>query len=526
MINPFGLLDWIVVGGYFSVIALVGLALSRRQSLDARDYFLAGGSISPWLAAISVLATTQSAATFLGGPDYGYRGDFTYLGATLGALLAAFVVARVLMPRFYGQGVTTVYELLGRRFGPGAMRAAGGMFVIGRILAGGARLYLAAIAVSMIIFNDVSATGILTAAAALILASFLFTFHGGLRSIVWIDLIQFLTYAAAALAILVFLITRIHAPLPALLNALRAAPGGFDKLRLFDLSFATSRPFTLPAVLTGVTLLYIGNFGLDQDTTQRLLACKDARTGSRGLYWSVWVTVPVVAVFIAIGSLLYVLYNRPDLVGGSPALSATRSFKGADITIFMHFILTQTPPGLRGLATVGVLATAVGTTMSALNAMSSVLIQDFYRPWRAGRGAPSEAHYVMAGRMGMAVTGLATLGMAVLSFYWQHYTNAPLLDFVLSVMNFAYAGLLGVYFVAVFTSRGSALSVCAALAAGFAVILLLQPYVADRVGLPVAFRRLAFPWQLCLGTTISFLVCLTGRSGTRSSAIDPSFPGV
>jgi Na+/proline symporter len=275
-----------------------------------------------------------------------------------------------------------------------------------------------------------------------------------------------------------------------------------------------------------VTLLYIGNFGLDQDTTQRLLACKDARSGSRGLYLSVWATLPVVAIFIAIGSLLYVLYNRPDLTGAPHALAATRSFKGADITIFMHFILTQTPPGLRGLATVGVLATAVGTTMSALNAMSSVLVEDFYRPWRASRAVASEAHYVMAGRIGMAATGLATLAMAVLSFYWQHYTNAPLLDFVLSVMNFAYAGLLGVYFVAVFTSRGSTFSVIAALVAGFVVILLLQPYIAATIGLPNPFRQLAFSWQLCLGTAVSFLVCLLGRSRARSSAAALSFPGV
>ena len=306
----------------------------------------------------------------------------------------------------------------------------------------------------------------------------------------------------------------------------RSCAIGGDKLKLFDLSLATNRPFTLPAVLTGVILLYIGNFGLDQDTTQRLLACKDARAGSRGLYLSVWVTLPVVGIFIAIGSLLYVFYDRPDLVGTSPVLAAKPAFKGADVTVFMRFILTEAPPGLRGLATIGVLATAVGTTMSALNAMSSVVVQDFYRPWRAKRGASSEAHYVMAGRIGMAATGLATLAMAVLSFYWQHYTNAPLLDFVLSVMNFAYAGLLGVYFVAVFTTRGSALSVCAALAAGFVVILLLQPYVADRIGLPTTLRRLAFPWQLCLGTAVSFLVCLTGRSGPQSLAKTAPFSGV
>jgi len=178
------------------------------------------------------------------------------------------------------------------------------------------------------------------------------------------------------------------------------------------------------------------------------------------------------------------------------------------------------------LATAGVLATAVGTTMSALNAMSSVLVQDFYRPWRA-RGVPApESHYVFAGRIGMAVTGLATLGMAILSFYWQLYTNAPLLEFVLSVMNFAYAGLLGVYFTAVFTRRGSAASVMAALGVGFLVILLLQPYVADRLGLPDTLRRLAFPWQLCLGAGASFLTCVLGRSKVREQVNPPHFQGV
>src|SRR5579862_1282177 len=108
MNGTFALLDWYVVAGYFAAIALVGILASRRVSGDARDYFLAGGRVPAWLAAVSVLATTQSAATFLGGPDYGYRGDFTYLSVSLGALLAAFIVARLLMPRFYTGGVSTV----------------------------------------------------------------------------------------------------------------------------------------------------------------------------------------------------------------------------------------------------------------------------------------------------------------------------------------------------------------------------------------------------------------------------------
>jgi solute:Na+ symporter, SSS family len=512
MNGTFAPLDWCVVAGYFAAIALVGFFTSRRVSGDARDYFLASGRVPAWLAAISVLATTQSAATFLGGPDYGYRGDFTYLSVGLGALLAAFIVARLLMPRFYGEGVSTVYELLGRRYGSGAMQAAGLMFVVGRVLAGGARLYLAAVAVSMIVFNGVSGPGVLSAAAILILASFVFTFHGGLRSIVWVDLLQFAIYAISAFALLMVLYSKIPGPFSAALHGLAATPDGHNKLRMIDWSLALDRPFTLPAVLLGGTLLYIGNYGLDQDTTQRLLACKDSGAGSRGLYMSALASIPVMAVFIAIGSLLYVVYQRPDMMGGTAFAGPARQGGGLDVTIFMHFILTQAPPGLRGLATTGVLATAIGTTMSALNAMSSVLVQNFYRPWKSRSTVVAESHYVLAGRVGMGLTGLATLGVAVLSFYWQRYTNAPLIEFVLSVMTFAYAGLLGVYFTALFTQRGSGPSVIAALLVGFAVILLLQPYVADHLELPIILRRLAFPWQLCLGTFASFLTCLIGRS--------------
>ena len=173
----------------------------------------------------------------------------------------------------------------------------------------------------------------------------------------------------------------------------------------------------------------------------------------------------------------------------------------------MHYILTQLPGGLRGLVTIGICAAAVATTNSALNAMSSVLVQDFYRPWRERRGTVAESHFVSAGRAGMGVIGLAMLAMAVASYYWQRHSDMGLLEFALQVMVFTYAGLLGVYFTALFTTRGTTNSVVAALLIGFAVIVLLQPAIARVLGLPGALTGLAFPFQLCIGTFIAFLVC-------------------
>jgi Na+/proline symporter len=271
------------------------------------------------------------------------------------------------------------------------------------------------------------------------------------------------------------------------------------------------------AIVLGLSLLYIANAGMDQDTTQRLLACKDAKTGARSLYLSVFATLPVVGMFIVIGLLLYVFYDRPDLMGGATA-AAGNQFGGEKISIFMHYILTQLPGGLRGLVTVGICAAAVATTNSALNAMSSVLVQDFYRPWREKRGTPPEHHFVSAGRVGMGVIGFAMFVMAVVSFYWQRYTDMGLLEFALQVMVFTYAGLLGVYFTALFTGRGTTGSVIAALLVGFVTILLLQPSIAHAIGLPAALSSLSFPFQLCIGTVIAFAICAAPAGSGKTMA--------
>ena len=519
MTSSFGTLDWLVVAGYFGVMIAGGIAFTPRHTGTAKDYFLANGQIPAWLAAISVLSATLSAATFLGGPDYGYRGDYTYLSTNIGGLLAALFVAKVLIPRYYEMGVTTVYELLDVRFGKPAMRAAGGMFLIGRVLAGGTRVYLGAIAISMIMFGNIDAYGVVVASVALIVVSFGFTFVGGLKSIIWNDLIQFIIYVGAAIAILIFLWMLIPSSGSEILRGLAATPEGTNKLRLLDFSLGVAQPFSMLAILTGGFLLSVANFGLDQDTTQRLLACKDARAGAKSLIMSVLITIPIIWVFISIGQLLYVFYDRPDLMQQSAAVQAASSFQGQKISIFMHFILTQIPPGLRGIATVGIVAAAVATTNSAMNAMSSVLIEDFYRPWVSRRETKNDAHFVLAGRVGMAAMGAAMLVMSIISFYWQRYANVPILEFVLAIMTFAYAGLLGVYFTAIFTRRGSNMSVILALCTGFVTILLLQKYSIDFLDLPVGLKALAFPWQLCIGTLVAFLTCV---AAPRERNTDPS----
>lgn len=496
--------DWAVLGGYVLLLGLAGW-LTTRRGMDSEDYFLAGHHAPTWLVAISVLSTVQSAATFLGVPDNSYRGNYTYLGGVLSALLAAWIAGNVLIPRSYALKVTTVYELLESRFDATARRAAGIMYLLGRILASGARLYLAAIAVSMILFLDASAWHITIAAFALLVFGLVFTFMGGLNSIIWSDLVQVVLYVGAALLAALFLWHSIPMSLPQAWEALVHAPGGVDKLALIDWTPSLSAPFGMFALMTGVMLLNLASSGLDQDITQRLLACEDAAKGRHALYVSVAVSLPVILLFLAIGSLLYLHY---DLGSG-----AAGTFHGEKVTVFMRYILTELPPGLRGLVTVGVIAAAA--INSGLISMANVLVNDLYRPFAGNR---SEGHFVRAGRVASVALGLALFGMAILSYYWQHYADSALLDFVLGVMAFAYSGLLGVYGVALFTRRGNSVSVIAAFAAGFLTVLLFQPYVVDSLGLPARLKDVAFPWHLTIGTLVAALACALGNPRPECAA--------
>lgn len=520
MTDGFALFDWVIVGGYLVLLFVMGWIFSTVKLENSRDYFLGGNNMPYWLVAISVLATTQSAATFLGGPDQGFRGDYTYLSTNIGTIIAALFVARVLIPKFYAQKATTVYEILSIRYNDNTMRAAGGMYLIGRLFASGSRLYLAAIAVAMILFSNINADSIIAAAFIMIVLGFLVTFLGGIRSVVWSDLIQFVIYCFSAGAVLYFLWDQIPASAGDIFTGLKNAPGGQNKLQFFNLDFDFSDPFSMISILTGLTLLSIGSFGLDQDITQRVLTCKNEKEGSRALILSVIVAVPVVWLFVSIGQLLHIFYERPELMGNGLA-ATNQEFNGERITIFMYYILNELPAGMKGLVTVGVIAAAVSTINSGLNSMSSVIVQDFYRPWRERRKPAPEKHFILAGRVSMGIVGIALFLMSVLCFYWQKYTDMPLLEFALSVMVFAYSGLLGVYFTVIFTKRGSPNSVMMALAVGFLITLVQQSYIVDILGLPESWKELAFSWQLCIGTIGAFLVCVSAK-GTDLNFQEPA----
>jgi solute:Na+ symporter, SSS family len=472
-----------------------------------------------WAVAVSIVATSLSAATFIGAPELSYSGDLTYLATNIGMIIAAIVIAFLFIPRFYETQSASIYEFLERRMGVGARRAASLAFLIGRVLASGARVFAAAIPLSMVIFGidaGLEPQSLILSIAALSTVAVLYTLWGGISSVIWSDVLQYVILVGAAITAIVLISRSIHAPWSEVFDTLRntSAPDGSEhasKLTLFDWSMDFKHPFAIPACLIGYTLLGIGSYGTDQDLAQRMLTCKDSKAGARSVIMGILLGVPTVLVFLVVGLMLWIAYQHPQLTDQP----LTRSSDTGGLRVFLEYILTQIPPGIRGLMMAGLFAAGLSSMNSAINAMGAAFISDLYRPLNPEK---SEQHYVKLGRVSVVVAGIVLGIFACVCIYWIDANGYTLIDFALSVMGFAYAGLVGVFLTAALSKRGSNGSAIAALLIGFLWMLGSQPFILalvtdlDSESIIADYGSIHHTWKLTLGVLISSAVCLLGKT--------------
>jgi SSS family transporter len=533
--TSFGLADWIVLALYLALLVGTGVWFSRREQKTTSEYFLAGRRMPMWAVAVSIIATSLSAATFVGAPEQSYTGDLTYLSTNIGGLIAVVIVAYFFIPAFYRNNCTTVYELLERRFGTGSKHATSAAFMIGRLFASGARIYIGAIPLSMIIFGaDVEKSGnyelcMILSIAALTVVGTVYALFGGISGVIWTDVIQTVVLVVAVIAAIVVLWMKIGHPLDESLTALQHPPawsGGMSKLRIIRVGLSPGEPnfgfnpaaqFTLLTAVFGFALLNIAAYGTDHDMVQRMLTCRNAIQGGRSVLLSIAIGIPLVFAFLVVGLLLYLFYREPTIWPSSSApidvINERLNRLPDSKHVFVGFIINEMPAGLRALMLAGLFAAGVGSLTSAINAMAATVIKDFYTRLAPNRG---ERHYLAASKLAVLGWGIALAVFAVGCLYWQKTSpQTTLIGLALGVMTFAYAGLLAVFLTALFTKRGNTTSVIAALLTGFVVIALLQdwawPHWTKYLSADLASIKLAFPWHMTIGTTIAFGVCCLGH---------------
>src|SRR5438132_7899155 len=211
------IIDCLVLFLYFFIIIAIGLRMGRKED-NLHDFALGGRRIPWWAVLASIVAAETSAATFFGVPGEGFAlRKYTYLQLAFGTILARILVSYIFIKPYYDYKVYSIYEYLTARFGVPTKNAASAVFMITRLLASGARLYVAAIALALA-YEMITGTRpnqthtlwiYLVATIAIVILTAIYTTFGGIKAVIWTDLIQasiMIGSALIALALLYFAI--------------------------------------------------------------------------------------------------------------------------------------------------------------------------------------------------------------------------------------------------------------------------------------------------------------------------------
>jgi len=460
-------LDVAVIAAYCAAVIVFGLVLSGRQR-DASDYFLGHRGLPWWAIMLSIVATETSALTVISIPGIAARGDLTFLQLAFGYLAGRIGVAALLLPGYFEGTQDTAYQRLERRFGPGARRAASGVFLLTRALADCVRIFATAIPVAIITHWSLPA-GIL----AIGLVTVIYTWVGGLRAVVWVDVIQLGVYLVGGVATLV------------VATQLAGGPGAFarawDAGKLVTLDFTPSFKvlYTFWGGVLGGALLAGASHGTDHLIVQRLLAARGLKDAQRALIGSGAFIIAQFALFLLVGTSLW-------LAGADQG--------GRSDAIYPSFVITRLPAGLAGLVVAGILAAAMSSHASAVNSLASASTYDFYAPL-ARRQEPT--HLLWVGRW-LTLLWTAVLVAGAMAFRNQ---NTPVVQLALSVASITYGALLGTYLLGGWWSRARQRDVVVAIIAS---VLAMTPVV---LGVPWrVLPGLAWPWYVPLGTAVTVAV--------------------
>jgi SSS family transporter len=488
MTATFTSLDWAILLAYLAGTTWLGVHLGRGQK-DSKDYFVAGGTIPWWAVCFSIVATETSALTFISIPGLSYLGNVGFLQVTVGYLLGRIVVAYTLLPRYMDGELVTAYALLERRFGVATRRFASVTFMFTRAFGDSVRVFATAIPIALILGPIVPAAW-LTPISILALggATVLYTYHGGMRAVVWTDVIQTIVYLGGAVGAVVLLGNGIDGGW----SAVWAQAGAAGKLAWFNASLTLRQPHTVFAGLLGGGFLAMASHGADQLIVQRLLASSSLPDARKALIGSGIFVIAQFALFLTIGLGLWVFY------GGT-------SFPAPD-KIFPTYIVQEMPAGLTGVVIAAILAAAMSTISGSINSLAAATTHDLWVPLR-GAGTSPDALLRVSKRFTLVWAALL-IGGALL----YRAEGTPVVVIALSVASFTYGGLLGGFFLALGWPRAIQRDAILGMAVGIGAMSLIVfagriiSAVPALTGVLTPFVGIAWPWFVLIGTTITLVV--------------------
>lgn len=466
-----------VIVAYLAVIAFLGLRLSGRQR-SAADYFTGERSLPWWAVMASIVATETSTLTVISVPGVAYSTSFSYVELAVGYLVGRILVSFVLLPLYFRGGFVSAYQYLGERFGRHVQAIASVTFLVTRLLAEGVRLFAGAIPIKLLLDEFGLSVNYFVIVLAITAVTVAYTYVGGIKAVVWTDLVQMGLYLAGAVVCIVVLLNQVGAA-----GLAAAWDGGKFQVFDFDAPILTS-PYAFVTAIVGGALLTMGSHGSDQLIAQRVLSCRSLSDGRKAMIGSAIAVGVQFALFSLVGALLW-------------AASGGASLQRIGLTsdqVFPDFILNGLPMGLAGLLVAGILAATMGSLSSALNSLSTSTVADLLQAW-AGR-TPGPETMLKIARWATGGWALVMVGFASLFTT----TKNPVVELGLSIASYTYGALLGAFLLGLLIPRAD--QVAAAIA--FVATLLGTGWAA--LGIDIGGKSLAFPWFVPLGVLITLVV--------------------
>ena len=383
----------------------------------------------------SIVATETSVLTFVSVPGLAYRGDWFFLQLAMGYILGRVLVSIFLLPQYFKGNITSIYEILGSRFGKPVQKTASGIFLITRLFADGVRFLATAVVVQVVtgwpIWMAVLIIGVVT---------MVYTLSGGIRTVLWVDSFQFVLYLAGGAIVIFFILNSVEfSGWEPLLEA--------GKTRIFR--FTTDNMFKdawfFGSAFLGGILLSFASHGADYMMVQRVLTCGNLSSARKAMIGSGFFVFLQFAVFLMAGSLIWIYTGGVEMT------------KDRELSTF---IVKHLPVGVRGILLAGVLSAAMSTLSSSINSLASSTIHDWMQK-------------NISLKRSMTVSGVWAILLILLALFFDE-GNTAVVVLGLKIASFTYGGLLSLFILSLSKKEFSIPVIIIGLLSSLATVFFLQ----------------------------------------------------
>lgn len=440
--------SWIVlliIAFYFCAIFLVSWITTRKQQKDDKRTFFVGDRKSPWyVVAIAMIGTSISGVTYVSVPGMVASSQFSYIQMVFGFVAGYFAVAYILLPLYYRLNLCSIYGYLEQRYGLCSYRTGSAFFLISKFLGCAVRMYLTSVVLQLVLFEGL---GIPYAGsvALIMLIVWLYTFKGGVKTLVWTDLLQTTCLILAMIFFIYFVCKTLNLDFSGLYTTI--ADSEMSRTWFFD--EANDKRFFWKQFLAGM-FTTIAMTGLDQDMMQKNLSCKSLKEAQKNMVSYGFGFLPVNLIFLSLGILLYKYATELGIFNGT----SLKSLEGKPLVAdeLFPYLATGTNPltneaflplAVSILFVLGLIAAAFSSAGSAVTALTTSFTVDILRADK--KDAES------LGKTRFFVHLANNILMGIMIYLFSVLGSGSVINAVYVVASYTYGPLLGLYFFGLYT---------------------------------------------------------------------------